>query len=80
MVELQRFFSDHEAGTQLSYDATSFGKLLLSKGQTLDNVNNLAKNPDLDLAGKKVSAFDATEEKDAGESADLLVSSKLAAL
>lgn len=79
MVELQRFFSDHEAGSTLSYDHTAFGKLLISKGLTLEQVQKLASNPDLDQEGKKVSAFDATEEKDAAESADVLANAKFAA-
>jgi nucleoside diphosphate kinase len=78
MVELQRFFSDHEASTTLSYDQTAFGKLLISKGLSLEQVQKLAGNPDLDQEGKKVSAFDATEEKDAAESATILASAKFA--
>jgi len=35
-------------------------------------VTELAENPDLTVEGKNVSAFDATEEKDAAESAKLL--------
>lgn len=79
MVELQRFFSDHEAGTTLGYDHTAFGKLLISKGLSLEQVQKLAHNPDLDQEGKKVSAFDATEEKNAAESAVILASAKFAA-
>jgi nucleoside diphosphate kinase len=76
MVELQRFFSDHEAGTTLSYEQTAFGKLLISKGLSLEQVQKLAANPDLDQEGKKVSAFDATEEKDSAFSADVLTKAK----
>jgi nucleoside diphosphate kinase len=75
MVELRRFFSDHEAGKELTYEEIAFGQLLGA-----DQANKLAANPDLDQEGKKVSAFDATEESDAKPAAELLKGAKLAAL
>jgi len=73
MVELRRFFTDHEAGShKISFADLAFGSLLLHSGVKPERVAQLAENPDLALAGKSVSAFDATEEKDAVESAKLL--------
>jgi nucleoside diphosphate kinase len=73
MVELQRFFTDHEASTQkISFDNLAFGSLLLHTGVKPERVAELAQNIDLSLEGKNVSSFDATEEKDAVESAKLL--------
>jgi len=67
MVELPRFFGP------LEYKDTAFGALLVSKGVSVDGVGKLADNPDFDVEGKKVSAFDLTEELCAGVSADKLV-------
>jgi len=72
MVELARFFSDHDSGNRITYDQTAFGSLLLSKGLSLERVIALAKNPILSIESKAVSAFDATEEKDASNAASLL--------
>jgi len=73
MVELRRFFTDHEAGSQkLPFTDLAFGRLLSHSGVSAERVAELAENPDLTVAGKSVSAFDATEEKDAAESAKLL--------
>jgi nucleoside diphosphate kinase len=73
MVELQRFFTDHEAATQkIPFDNLAFGNLLLHTGVKPERVAELAQNVDLSLEGKNVSSFDATEEKDAVESAKLL--------
>jgi len=73
MVELQRFFTDHEASAdRLSFTDLAFGSLLVHKGLKPERVAALAKNPDLDVEGKKVSAFDLTEEKDALHSCSLL--------
>jgi len=76
MVELARFFSDKDAGKSLTYGDTAFGALLESKGVSHSNVDKLATNPDFDIDGKKVSAFDLTEEKDA-ETASTTLTSKL---
>jgi len=73
MVELQRFFTDHDASSaKLALDNLAFGSLLLHSGVKPERLAELATNPDLSLEGKNVSAFDATEEKDAQESAKLL--------
>ena len=69
MVEVQRFFSEHESGNQLAWSDTSFGQLLKSKGASADRVAELAGNPD--IGGE--SAFDLTEEIDAEDSAAKLV-------
>jgi nucleoside diphosphate kinase len=80
MVELARFFTDHEAGTPVTYDKTNFGAALMGKNLSIERVNSLAGNPDFEEGGKKVSAFDLTEEKDAAASADLLAGKASAAL
>jgi len=73
MVELQRFFTDHEASSEkLAFDALAFGNLLLHSGVKAERVAELAQNPDLSVEGKNVSAFDATEEKDAADAAKIL--------
>jgi len=71
MVELRRFFSDHDL---LEYTDLAFGGLLDHKG---GNIAKLSQNPDVDFNGKRESVFDVTEEKDAQEAADILVSLKL---
>jgi len=75
MIELRRFFTDHEASKdKLGFDSLAFGSLLLSKGLQPERVAFLASNPDLLVEGKNVSSFDLTEEKDALPSAQLLAS------
>jgi len=71
MVELQRFFSDLDKGSHVEYGQTSFG-LLLSKSINKEKLNHLAENPDVEFGGKKQSAFDLTEEKNADEAVALL--------
>jgi len=65
MVELQRFF-------KLEASETVFGQALAKAGFTDANIAALAANPTLDVDGKKVSAFDLTEEKDVTEAVELL--------
>ncbi|KAL6057923.1 NDK domain-containing protein [Balamuthia mandrillaris] len=65
MVELQRFFADHEAGSSFGFDETCFGSLLVSKGKSVEDVKALAANPDKTVGDKNVSVFDLTEEEDA---------------
>lgn len=72
MVELRRFFSDHETGAKVTSDQTAFGSLLLHVGVSAERVEELAQNPVLNVEGKAVSAFDVTEEKDAKEAAATL--------
>jgi nucleoside diphosphate kinase len=71
MVELGRFFI-------VNYADTSFGAALKKKGLTEEQINALAGNPLLDVGGKKVSAFDATEEKNVSEALEILAHAKLA--
>ena len=63
MVELRRFFGITD---------TSFSTLLSEKGLSSDRIEELAGNPDLDIDGKSISAFDITEEEDAAEAASRL--------
>jgi len=73
LVELQRFFTDHEASPQkLAFENFAFGNLLLHSGTQPDRIVGLAQNPDLSRDGKNISAFDLTEEKDALEAAKIL--------
>jgi len=72
MVELQRFFD-------LKPEETAFGQLLKKEGFSAEQIQELCKNPTLDHDGKRVSAFDLTEEKDAAEAAKLLKGYKVAA-
>jgi hypothetical protein len=71
LVELVRFTSDRAAGTDLALDQTCFGRALANAGLPEPRIRELMDNPDLDDAGKQVSAFDLTEEANA---ADALVS------
>ena len=68
MVELQRFFSRHDEGTPLPLEDTNFGKLLLQRNLTSDQLAALTQNPT--IHGEP--AFDLTEELDASAAADLL--------
>jgi hypothetical protein len=74
LVEVQRFFSDHEASKKLTPAETAFGALLASKGLNDEKIAKLVSNPDFEKDGKKVSAFDLTEEIDAAAAADNLAS------
>jgi len=71
MVEVQRFF-----GVKL--ENTAFGQALKKAGFTHEQIEQLAKNPTLDHSGKRVSAFDLTEEKDTAEAVKLLHNFKVA--
>lgn len=68
MVEIQRFFSDHETGNLLAWRDTRFGRQLAADGKSPDEVAALAENPSLDVDGEAISAFDLTEEINAIES------------
>jgi len=70
MVELQRFFSS--ADKKLPYTSLSFGSALAAQGLTEEQIEKLAKNPDVTHEGKNISVFDLTEEEDAAPSAVLL--------
>jgi hypothetical protein len=73
MVELQRFFTDPERES-LSYNITSFGKLLLQYGMRVSDIELLARNPLFEVDGKTISVFDLTEEMDAAAAAEKLTS------
>jgi len=62
MVELQRFFTDHDSGKEVALSSTAFGIHLLSKGLSEADLKKVADNPDVNKDGKKVSLFDLTEE------------------
>jgi nucleoside diphosphate kinase len=73
MVELQRFFTDHEQSTdKIPFEDLAFGSLLQHKGLPIERIAELAANPDIVVEGKNVSAFDLTEEKDALAASSLL--------
>ena len=65
MVELARFFSTSTEA--VSFNETAFGKLLLNNGLEEQALCELAKNPDIEVEGQQVSAFDLTEEINAAE-------------
>eukprot|EP01125_Pyxidicula_operculata_P021411 TRINITY_DN8236_c0_g1_i1.p1 TRINITY_DN8236_c0_g1~~TRINITY_DN8236_c0_g1_i1.p1 ORF type:complete len:343 (+),score=97.46 TRINITY_DN8236_c0_g1_i1:24-1031(+) len=72
MVELQRFFTDHDGGKAVAASETAFGAYLTSKGFSAEAVNKLIDNVDVDHNGKKVSVFDLTEEKSFDVAGDIL--------
>lgn len=72
MVELQRFFSDHEAGTALDWADTMFGESLMSHGKSREEVDVLAQNPPVSWQGGSESAFDLTEECNADDAIERL--------
>jgi len=72
LVELQRFFTDHEEGGHLKFIDLSFGAKLVEEGLTEEQVIHLASNPDVQHDGENISVFDLTEEKDGSESAVVL--------
>jgi hypothetical protein len=65
MVELQRFFTDHETGEALSWSDTHFGDSLMQQGKTGEEICILAQNPSITWNGTTGSAFDLTEELNA---------------
>jgi len=77
LVELKRFFSDHDSGVHLSYTSLAFGAYLQQKGSSVEHVDKLASNPDAIDNGKKTSLFDLTEEKSYDEAATALLNAKL---
>lgn len=74
MVELARFFADHEASQPIPVAQTAFGHQLAQRGVSAENILRLASNPEIPQDGKPVTVFDLTEEMDAGEAASLLAS------
>ncbi len=78
MVEVQRFFSDHESGLEVPAADTAFGRRLARNGMDQARILQLAGNPNLAFDGREVSAFDLTEEMDAVPAAAALRESVLA--
>jgi hypothetical protein len=72
MVELQRFFSDHDTHNTIPWSNTAFGAQLVASGKSESDVADLAANPSLERAGKSISAFDLTEERNAVDAIGLL--------
>jgi hypothetical protein len=62
LAETIRFFSDHDRGATLGVDETAAGRAFLDAGLDADTVHALLDNPDLEVDGRPVSAFDLTEE------------------
>lgn len=73
MVELQRFFTDHEKGVEMKLTDTIFGKQLLAAGLEEQAIGALADNPVLEKDGEKISAFDLTEELNAVDALQRLI-------
>ncbi|MGH8614544.1 MAG: hypothetical protein ACREYF_21600 [Gammaproteobacteria bacterium] len=76
MVELTRFFSDPDKNSFLDLTKTSFGRLLREKEASLEFIDALATNPDIEVDSHIVSAFDLTEDLNAEEAAVKLLSVK----
>ena len=51
MVELKRFFTDHESGETLELTDTLFGAQLAASGLSADGIASLATNPELEVDG-----------------------------
>jgi hypothetical protein len=73
MVELKRFFTDHESGETLELTDTLFGAQLAAAGLSADGIASLATNPELEVDGKSISAFDLTEEVNATDALKRLI-------
>lgn len=73
MVELQRFFSDHDAGEMLCLTDTLFGAQLSEAGLSLEQIQHLAGNPELQVEGQSISAYDLTEEVNAADALQRLI-------
>jgi hypothetical protein len=72
MVETMRYFTDYSAENALTPSDTCFGRLLLGSGFDQQQLAHLAGNPTLQSNGRRVSAFDLTEEKNPAEALELL--------
>ena len=72
MVELQRFFSEHDDEQGIPYESTCFGRLLLDKGATEEELDRWVSNPELTAGEEAGTAFDLTEEIDAEAAAERL--------
>lgn len=67
MVELIRFTSDRAKGTALTAEQTNFGQAWLKAGGSASELQTLLTNPLVNVGGKTLSAFDATELMDAAD-------------
>ena len=73
MVELQRFFSDHESGKPIQLTDTLFGSQLQAAGLDEKKITFLSTNPELEVDGKSISTFDLTEEVNAVDAIKRLI-------
>jgi hypothetical protein len=73
MVELKRFFSDHEVGKTLDWTDLRFGQQLADAGVSRERITELAANIPLNVEGQPVPAFDLTEEVNAAEALKSLI-------
>lgn len=72
MVEVCRYMSDFDRRSVLEPEETTFGHLLLAHGITREHVRVCATNPEVAVDGRRLSLFDATEERDAVDAADII--------
>lgn len=72
MVEVRRFFGNPIADNALAFVETCFGKDLVYSGLSAEAVERFSANPDLAIGNRLVSAFDVTEEMNAGDAVQLL--------
>jgi len=67
MVELKRFFTDHESAADLDLSDTLFGSQLIEAGIDTNRLQELAANITIRKGGQSESAFDLTEEVNASD-------------
>jgi len=67
MVELQRFFTDHEGGSSIDLSDTLFGSQLAEAGLDNRRIQELANNCSIEKDGQSTSSFDLTEEVNAAD-------------
>lgn len=72
MVEVVRFFSDHEKAHTISPLGLAFGRALTIAGVSEEEIFHLMTNPELVHNGKRISAFDLTEKMNASTAAATL--------
>ena len=72
LIELKRYNSNFADNTQIKeFLAFSFGKKL-AENFSLDTIEKILSNPNVEVNGKAVSIFDLTEEKDSDEAVAIL--------
>ena len=74
MVEVARFCSEPNADRDSAYRKTNFGTLLEAT-IGIEQVRAVAENPMLNVSGKSISAFDATELLDPADAISLIKTS-----